>query len=79
MGASDGVDAYLATLGFPPQGIAEHPPQAPYVEAQSGAMEETARGVNPMLWMGNGAQLEDWFYNNQQMMEFLEDGEGFIG
>jgi hypothetical protein len=27
-----------------------------------------------MIWMGNGTQLEDWFYNNQQMMTFLEDG-----
>ncbi|KAK4221285.1 putative transcriptional regulatory protein [Podospora fimiseda] len=36
--------------------------------------EELQRGVNPMMWMGNGAQLEDWFYNNQQMMALLEDG-----
>jgi hypothetical protein len=34
---------------------------------------EFQRGVNPVIWMGNGAQLEDWFYSNQQMMEFLEE------
>jgi hypothetical protein len=32
------------------------------------------RGVNPMIWMGNGTQLEDWFYNNEQMINILEDG-----
>ncbi|KAK3994326.1 putative transcriptional regulatory protein [Cladorrhinum sp. PSN332] len=36
--------------------------------------EELQRGINPMMWMGNGAQLEDWFYSNQQMMALLEDG-----
>jgi hypothetical protein len=36
--------------------------------------QEFQRGVNPMIWMGNGAQLEDWLYNNQQMTALLEDG-----
>ena len=27
-----------------------------------------------MIWMGNGTQLEDWFYNNEQMINILEDG-----
>jgi len=38
-------------------------------------MEETARGVNPMLCVDG----QRGAHNNQQMMEFLEDGEGFIG
>lgn len=29
--------------------------------------------VNPMFWMGNGAQLENWFYDNQMSMESLQD------
>jgi len=74
-GINDGIDAYLATLGFPSQNVADHHQPPNFVGAESQTAEESAlRGVNPMLWMGNGAQLEDWFYNNQQMMEFLEDG-----
>ena len=35
---------------------------------------EQPRAVNPMIWMGNGVQLEDWFYSNQEMMDLLENG-----
>lgn len=31
--------------------------------------------VNPMFWMGNGAQLENWLYDNQMSMESLQDFE----
>lgn len=61
------IDSYLATLGFPAQG-------ADYHGHHQHVHPEEPAGVNPMLWMGNGTQLEDWFYSNQQMMEFLEDG-----
>jgi hypothetical protein len=30
------------------------------------------RTTNPIMWLGNGAQLEDWFYHNQAMMEIIE-------
>ncbi|ETS82576.1 hypothetical protein PFICI_04452 [Pestalotiopsis fici W106-1] len=30
------------------------------------------RTTNPIMWLGNGAQLEDWFYHNQAMMDILE-------
>ncbi|KAJ9165344.1 Fungal specific transcription factor [Coniochaeta hoffmannii] len=39
-------------------------------------MYETQRAVNPVLWMGNGAQLEEWLYTNDQMIGLLEDGSG---
>ncbi|EEY18412.1 fungal specific transcription factor domain-containing protein [Verticillium alfalfae VaMs.102] len=29
--------------------------------------------VNPVLWMGNGPQLEDWFYNNQASIQSLQE------
>lgn len=78
--ANTGVDTYLAALGFPSQptilegdGEAGYPPSAP-ADMGGVANQEFQRGVNPVLWMGNGAQLEDWFYNNEQMMTLLEDG-----
>ena len=36
--------------------------------------QEPQRAVDPMIWMGNEAQLEGWLYSNQQMLSFLEDG-----
>ncbi|KAK3301852.1 uncharacterized protein B0T15DRAFT_442060 [Chaetomium strumarium] len=65
------VDTCLAALGFPSSqgsiiGFGD------FTSGTSSAAFQ--RGVNPMIWMGNGAQLEDWFYSNQQMMAFLEDG-----
>ncbi|KAK0620142.1 fungal-specific transcription factor domain-containing protein, partial [Immersiella caudata] len=65
------IDSYLATLGFPAQVIPDHHHQQ---EQQQPQQIEEPGGVNPMLWMGSGTQLEDWFYSNQQMMDFLEDG-----
>ncbi|KAH7377288.1 fungal-specific transcription factor domain-containing protein [Pyrenochaeta sp. MPI-SDFR-AT-0127] len=38
--------------------------------------DETSLGqwaVNPMFWMGNGAQLENWLYDNQASMELLQE------
>jgi len=87
----DGIDAYLATLGLPvhfsmdqdPQDHRQQPHEEPAHEQPSsathangpGADLQTTRAVNPMLWMGNGMQLEDWFYNSQQMLDFLDDGD----
>jgi len=31
--------------------------------------------INPVFWMGNGAQLENWLYDNQVSMESLQDFE----
>ncbi|PNH38136.1 hypothetical protein VD0004_g8669 [Verticillium dahliae] len=38
-----------------------------------GLGDTTMQGANPMMWMGNTAQLEDWFYSNQQMMGLLQE------
>lgn len=72
------VDTCLAALGFPSQ-LA--PEQQEDLGCLPGGMGDAAasnqafqRGVNPMIWMGNEVELEDWFCNNQQMMAFLEDG-----
>ncbi|KAF2010912.1 hypothetical protein BU24DRAFT_427102 [Aaosphaeria arxii CBS 175.79] len=35
--------------------------------------DELQWAVNPMFWMGNGAELENWFYDNQSSMETLQD------
>jgi hypothetical protein len=70
------VDITLAALGFPSQPVpGQH--EAGYLAHGSVGdfnNQPFQRGVNPMIWMGNGTQLEDWFYNNQQMMSLLEDG-----
>ncbi|KAM7205739.1 fungal-specific transcription factor domain containing protein [Naviculisporaceae sp. PSN 640] len=42
--------------------------------AQMGEAQEPQRALDPMIWMGNEAQLEGWLYSNQQMLSFLEDG-----
>jgi hypothetical protein len=84
------IDTCLAALGFPSssqqqQGVIggeQHQHQLQELGGGAGVQYlpggtmagDIQRGVNPMIWMGNGAQLEDWFYNNQQMMAFLEDG-----
>ncbi|KAK4139899.1 fungal-specific transcription factor-like protein [Dichotomopilus funicola] len=68
------VDTCLVALGFPAQpnlGLQE----APSVPAGEESASEAAfqRGVNPMIWMGTGTDLEDWFYSNQEMLSFLGD------
>lgn len=69
------VDTCLAALGFPPQPVPGQHDGGYLPEGVPDASDSAfQRGVNPMIWMGNGTQLEDWFYNNQQMMNFLEDG-----
>ncbi|KAH6839621.1 fungal-specific transcription factor-like protein [Chaetomium sp. MPI-CAGE-AT-0009] len=69
------VDNCLAALGFPSQpGLVFQ--EAAYPTGGTADANDSAfqRGVNPMIWMGNGTELEDWFYNNEQMMHILEDG-----
>lgn len=69
------VDNCLAALGFPSQPAPGFQEAAyPAGSATDGSYAAFQRGVNPMIWMGNGAQLEDWFYNNEQMINILEDG-----
>lgn len=76
---SMGVDTYLAALGFVSQGAQEQHQEAQFLplaaDGRGDAVNhESQRGVNPVIWMGNSAELEDWFYNNDQMMALLEDG-----
>ncbi|KAH7155990.1 fungal-specific transcription factor domain-containing protein [Dactylonectria macrodidyma] len=78
-------DSHLATLGFPHVGIydsdwqqqQQQQQQQQWQQAGSSGIEvmhnlepgENANGINPLLWLGNGVQLEDWFYTNQESME----------
>ncbi|KAJ4255400.1 hypothetical protein NW762_009395 [Fusarium torreyae] len=84
--ASAELNTYLAALGFPPAGLNNGgQQQAQMNPAQGGAFSqplgdlsmldgtEGQRGANPMMWMGNTAQLGEWFNSNQQMMELLEE------
>ncbi|KAL0943723.1 fungal specific transcription factor domain-containing protein [Colletotrichum truncatum] len=80
--ATQEMDKYLAALGFPPSGLvggADRQTAEVGNTEQIGSLGE--EGMNPtgsgplsqMLWMGNASQLEDWFYNNQQIMGLVED------
>ncbi|RGP59628.1 hypothetical protein FLONG3_11144 [Fusarium longipes] len=84
--ASAELNNYLAALGFPPAGLnngeqqpsAMDPSQAgtfPQTLGDMGMLDgaEGQRGANTMMWMGNTAQLGEWFNSNQQMMELLEE------
>lgn len=79
---SIGIDTYLATLGFPSSSQSNVEQEQHYPEFGSstvagsmsdGNSQEFQRGVNPMIWMGNGVQLQDWFYSNQEMMTLLDE------
>ncbi|KAK0671251.1 putative transcriptional regulatory protein [Cercophora samala] len=66
------VDAYLGTLGFSQQIVSEQWNETTAGQGREGGeVPEVQRMANPMMWMGNEMQLEDWFYNNDQM-EALE-------
>ncbi|KAL6360572.1 hypothetical protein LRP88_06278 [Fusarium phalaenopsidis] len=85
--ASAELNTYLTALGFPPAHMDNRQQQQPTSlgPAQAGAFPqplgdpgmldgtEGQRGANTMMWMGNTAQLEEWFNSNQQMMELLEE------
>lgn len=38
----------------------------------AGGTNDGHKVMDPMMWMANGAQLEDWFYNNQAIVNLLE-------
>ncbi|OLN82133.1 putative transcriptional regulatory protein C11D3.07c 4, partial [Colletotrichum chlorophyti] len=71
--ASQEMDKYLTALGFPTAG--QQPMEA---GAGSEQMPMGGDGVNQTMWMGNAAQLEDWFYSNQQMLGLVEDDASFL-
>jgi hypothetical protein len=76
------LNTYLTALGFPPVGPEQRQDQQmpglnqgqpAFGSMGDGNMVDGVGGQNPMMWMGNTAQLEDWFNSNQQMMELLEE------
>ncbi|KAH6691446.1 fungal-specific transcription factor domain-containing protein [Plectosphaerella plurivora] len=78
MQASAEMDTYLAALGLPPQ-QSQHTGAADFGAAGFGtdpmgddAMGDVQRTGFPTMWMGNGAQLDDWFYSNQAMMGLMQ-------
>ncbi|KAK1672892.1 fungal-specific transcription factor domain-containing protein [Colletotrichum godetiae] len=63
-----------------PTAFAQITSTAPEVVPTSGiagvgidAMDESLRPGNPMMWMTNAAQLEDFFYTNTAMMDLLQE------
>ncbi|KAG9501242.1 hypothetical protein J7337_006926 [Fusarium musae] len=84
--ASAELNNYLAALGFPPAGLDNGVQQSAHMDpSQAGAFSQPLgdmsmldgadgqRGANTMMWMGNTAQLGEWFNSSQQMMELLEE------
>jgi hypothetical protein len=84
--ASAELNNYLAALGFPPAGLNNGVQQSTHMDpSQAGAFSQPLgdmsmldgadgqRGANTMMWMGNTAQLGEWFNSSQQMMELLEE------
>jgi len=73
-------DAYLSALGFS-EGTAlnnyaaESSAVTTSGDKNDGLQHDYHRAVDPVMWMGNGAQLEDWFYNNEQVLALLETPE----
>ncbi|KAK7432494.1 hypothetical protein QQZ08_001059 [Neonectria magnoliae] len=75
------LNTYLAALGFPAAGLDQRQletlpvPGFGQPQGEIGLVDELngERGTNPMMWMGNSAQLEDWFNSNNQMMELIEE------
>ncbi|KAF7548399.1 hypothetical protein G7Z17_g7083 [Cylindrodendrum hubeiense] len=83
------LNTYLAALGFPPVGLEQRQQHQQMTgldhgQGVQGFGQSLAdggvtdgmngqRGTNPMMWMGNTTQLEDWFNSNQQMMELIEE------
>ncbi|KAL2754889.1 hypothetical protein ACRALDRAFT_2107864, partial [Sodiomyces alcalophilus JCM 7366] len=85
--ASAEMEGYLAALGFPSTGLGDSDQQQQQHQSPDftafgqggpgnvGSLSEGQRAAHPMMWMGNGAQLEDWFYSNQQMMGLLQQSD----
>ncbi|KPM41272.1 hypothetical protein AK830_g5296 [Neonectria ditissima] len=78
------LNTYLVALGFPAVGPDQQLPTMSHgqgvqdfgqPQGEVSLVEELngEQGVNPMMWMGNSAQLEDWFNSNNQMMELIEE------
>ncbi|KAK7425531.1 hypothetical protein QQZ08_007972 [Neonectria magnoliae] len=78
--ASAEMDSYLAALGFPFAGLGDGQQhqlqQQPHSGFEQGAGDGMGEGrrpsASPVMSMGNGTQLEDWFNSNQAMMELLQ-------
>ncbi|SPO01632.1 uncharacterized protein DNG_04306 [Cephalotrichum gorgonifer] len=83
--ASAEIDAYLAQLGFSQAAAGQqeafiqpvlfetHPASTEFADTGMSDGSGVVRATNPMMWMGNTEQLEDWFHGNQQMLGFLQD------
>ncbi|OHW96910.1 fungal specific transcription factor domain-containing protein [Colletotrichum incanum] len=86
--ASEEMDMYLKLLGVPHgeesnvseqhrQGFA-HDLEGDFAQAacgdgtSTGEVQTGPMVMNPMMRMGNGAQLEEWFYRNQALMQSVQ-------
>lgn len=80
--ASGEIDRYLAALGIPSstgQGLQRGFVQSMGSDFAQGELDMAGANpadgqslINPMMRMGNGAELEHWLYNNQAMWALME-------
>lgn len=75
----DGVQHEWVTGGGPDQSgahiVAGQGSTANLNMAANSTTRTGQRATNPMMWLGHGAQLEDWLYHNQAMMDILESSD----
>lgn len=65
--SASAMDASLAALGFP---RAVH--SGTHTAAELGSTGNDQYTLDPMIWMGDNASLEEWLYTNQESMEMLQ-------
>lgn len=85
--ASAEMEMYLSTFGITIPGATNGDPQNQGSLAQGlsnvmrcGGLDTAGLNggqtvINPFMRTGNGANLEDWFYSNEAMMDLLQDSE----
>lgn len=87
-GTSEEMDMFLNFLCMPPAGEASGGDQqrqgftqdlngnidASMAGSSTGHVDAQSEGMvlNPIMRMGHGAQLEEWLYNNQALMESFQ-------
>jgi hypothetical protein len=71
------TDAQLAAMGFPH--VRQYGTADSLGDVHSQVFGEPSGvaegGVDPMFWMGNGAELESWLFENQVEVEGMRDFE----
>lgn len=67
--STSAMDEQLAALGFPRAGLWDAQSD---MELGTSGLAPDLSSLDPVLWMGDNLQLEDWFYTNQASVELLQ-------